>query len=290
MPPLPVLSALPTAVLPDHTQLPETDGSIVENSLEAPQGSLLTESFTPRLLQLFPDQLYFVGRDVGIYWRFTQPVLAGCKSPDWYLVPGVPPMLDGVFRRSYVLWQETLRPLLVIEYVSGDGSEERDTTPYKGKFWVYERAIGASYYAIYEVEKASVEVYKLEDGRYHLLSPNANGRYAIPPLGVELGIWQGVYLGLDVPWLRVWDATTGELLPNAEERTQAERQRAEEERQRAEDASERAENAEALVDDFRNLAKEESERAEAERRRAEHLAERLRALGLDPDAPGQGPA
>ena len=81
----------------------------------------------------------------------------GSEAPDWFLVLDVPPLLDGRFRRSYVLWQESVHPLLVIEYVSGDGSEERDTTPYKGKFWVYEQAIAAPYYAIFEPTKATVD-------------------------------------------------------------------------------------------------------------------------------------
>ena len=29
-------------------------------------------------------------------------------------------------------------PTVVLEFVSSDGSEERDITPFKGKFWVYE--------------------------------------------------------------------------------------------------------------------------------------------------------
>jgi len=98
----------------------------------------------------------------------------------------VPPMIDGRFRRSYVLWQEAVRPLVIIEYASGDGSEERDTAPHRGKFWVYEKAICAGYYAIYEVEKAAVELFKLNGGCYVRVEPNAAGRLPIEPLGVEL--------------------------------------------------------------------------------------------------------
>ena len=41
----------------------------------------------------------------------------------------VPRLLDGQMRRSYVLWIEGATPLVVLEYVSGDGIEERDRTP-----------------------------------------------------------------------------------------------------------------------------------------------------------------
>src|SRR5437588_456354 len=130
--PLPAVST----PLPDHKQLPETDGSIVENFQELPQNMLLTDSLSPVLARVYPDGQYAIGHDSGIYWRLTTPPLEGCKAPDWFLVPDVPPLLDGEVRRSYVMWQEIETPLLLIEFVSGDGSEERDRTPFTGKFWV----------------------------------------------------------------------------------------------------------------------------------------------------------
>ncbi|MGH7173930.1 MAG: Uma2 family endonuclease, partial [Gemmataceae bacterium] len=113
-----------------HKELPETDGSIVENFLEHPQGILLTEAILPLLQQRHPDAAFCVGQDSGIYWRKTDPPLRGCKAPDWFYVPNVAPTPPGDYRRSYVLWEELVPPLIVIEFVSGDGSEERDQTPY----------------------------------------------------------------------------------------------------------------------------------------------------------------
>jgi Uma2 family endonuclease len=219
--------------VPDHTQLPETDGAIVTNFQEHPQGMLLTDTIQPVLRRLHPDGQFIIGQDCGIYFRPTDPPLEGCKAPDWFYVPGVPPLLNGQIRRSYVLWQELEAPLIVIEFASGDGAEERDRTPFTGKFWVYERAVRAPYYAIYQVDPGRVEVYELVHGAYQRVPPNERGHHPIVPLGVELGIWQGRYLGLELPWLRWWDAQ-GNLLPTSEER-------------------------------------------------AERLAERLRALGVDPD-------
>ncbi len=290
-PPFPqTLEAVPEAP-PDHTQLPCEDGAVVENFQEQPQNTLLTGSLWPRLQQLHPDGQYCIGCDSGIYWKYTTPPLNGCKAPDWFYVPGVPPMLDGQMRRSYVLWKEGVRPLLIIEYVSGDGSEERDTTPHTGKFWVYEQGIGATYYAIFEAAKSSVELYRLVEGHYVPVPPNAAGRLPVPPLGIELGIWHGTYQRMYFPWLRVWDAQTGEMLPSTEEIAQAATQRAETEKQRAE-------TAESLVEDFRQELETECARAEAADQRAEaaegslsaaqekmrRLAEKLRALGIDPDA------
>ncbi len=173
----------------------------MENYLELPQTMLLKESVTPVLRQIHPDGQFSIGTDSGIYWRLTDPPLDGCKAPDWFYVPGVPPMLDGTYRRSYVLWKELIPPLVILEYVSGDGSEERDRTPEHGKFWVYEQAIKALYYGIYEVDPGRVELYHREGGFYRPVPANERGHYPIPEMRVELGIWVGKFYDLTFPWL-----------------------------------------------------------------------------------------
>lgn len=233
--------------LPDHTQLPCEDGTFVKNFQEHPQSILLTDSIRAVLEAKHPDGYYCIGQDSGIYWRITDPPLKGAEAPDWFYVPNVPPSLEGQPRRSYVLWQEFIPPLIIIEFVSGNGSEERDKTPWKGKFWIYETVIRPAYYAIYEVQKSSVEVYKINGGHYELMSANARGHFPIPELEVELGIWSGLYVNMELPWLRWWDSQ-GNLLLYGHEQAQQERQRAEQEHQRA-----------------------------------ERLAARLRELGVDPE-------
>ena len=227
------MTSLTVLTLPDHTQLPDSDGTFVKNLQEHPQSILITDSIKPVLEQLHPDGQYCIGQDSGIYWRLTDPPEKGAEAPDWFYVPNVPPTLDGKIRRSYVLWKEYVTPLIVIEFVSGDGAEERDKTPPSqaingkvGKFWVYEKAIRVPYYAIYEVAKAQVEVYHLVDIDYQLMTPNERGHYPIAPLGVELGIWQGVYQNADLPWLRWWDKA-GNLLLTGEERAEVEKQKRE---------------------------------------------------------------
>ncbi|MCT7989547.1 Uma2 family endonuclease [Laspinema olomoucense] len=247
--------------LPDHTQLPCEDGTFVKNFQEHPQSILLTDSIRPILDAKHPNGDYCIGQDSGIYWRITDPPQKGAEAPDWFYVPNVPPSLDGQPRRSYVLWQEIIPPQIVIEFVSGNGSEERDQTPWEGKFWVYETVIRPAYYAIYEVQKASVEVYKINGGHYELIPANERGHFPIPELGVELGIWSGLYGNLDLPWLRWWD-NQGNLLLYGHEQAEQQRQRAEQEHQRAE---------------------QQRQRAEQEHQRAERLAARLRELGIDPE-------
>ncbi|MGB7275427.1 MAG: Uma2 family endonuclease [Geitlerinemataceae cyanobacterium] len=244
----------PALSLPDHTQLPESDGTFVKNFQEHPQSLLLTSSIHPVLDTLHPDGRYSIGQDCGIYWRLTDPPERGAEAPDWFYVPNVPPLLNGERRRSYVLWKEIIAPLIAIEFVSGNGTEERDaTSPFAGdeskagKFWVYEQAIRIPFYAIYEVEKASVEVYELIAHEYRKCQPNDRNHYPIAPLGVELGIWRGEYMHQTLPWLRWWDSQ-GNLLLTGDER-----------------------------------AEQQQQRAEREQQRAERLAAKLRELGVDPD-------
>jgi Uma2 family endonuclease len=211
------LRPYPETSLPDHTQLPESDGTFVKNWQEHPQSILLTDSIKPVLQKLYPDSQYFIGQDLGIYWRITEPPEKGAEAPDWFYVPSVPPTLNGKTRRSYVLWQEFIAPSIVLEFVSGNGAEERDKTPWKGKFWIYEQVIRTPFYGIYEVNKASIEVYELIGGQYQLLAANERGHYPITSMGVELGLWQSEYLAMDLPWLRWWDLQ-GNLLLTGEER------------------------------------------------------------------------
>ena len=223
----------PQKTLPDHTQLPESDGTFVKNFQEHPQSVLLTESIWSRLQEIHRDGQFCLGQDSGIYWQITEPPEKGAEAPDWFYVPDVPPTLDGKIRRSYVMWQELVAPLIVLEFVSGNGAEERDKTPYRGKFWVYEKAIRVPFYGIYEVNKASIELYHLVEGKYEKMPENERGHYPIKPLGVELGIWQGTYKNVELPWLRWW-TIEGELLLTGEERAEQEKQRAEREQKRAE--------------------------------------------------------
>ncbi|NJK66596.1 MAG: Uma2 family endonuclease [Microcoleus sp. SU_5_3] len=242
---------LPPA-FPDHTQLPESDGTFVKNFQEHPQSLILTDSIGPILQQRHPDGQYAIGQDSGIYWRETEPPEKGAEAPDWFYVPNVPPNLDGQIRRSYVLWREHIAPLIALEFASGNGDEERDRTPLSrtdegvvtkpGKFWVYERVMRIPYYGIYEINSGRLEVYRLIDGYYRLLELNERGHFAIVPLGVELGLWQGSYQNQTMLWLRWWDEE-GNLLLIGDERAELERLRGEQQRERA-DSAEQARQAE----------------------------------------------
>jgi Uma2 family endonuclease len=238
--------------MPTHLDLPDSDGMPVENALQQPQTALLNDAMRPWLeAHVHPDRQYFIGTDVGIYWQWTKDnPLRGCKSPDWYYVPGVPALRDGRPRLSYVLWQEQVAPLILIEYVSGDGADEHDTTPGTGKFWVYEQRIQAEYYIIFDEHRdEKIHAFRRIGGRYQPMKPNDRGHYPIPPMLAELGLWQATFQTYPATWLR-WFDLQGNMLPTGDER-----------------------------------AEQEKQRADKEKQRAEQLAARLRELGIDPDAP-----
>lgn len=246
---------------PDHTQLPESDGTFVKNFQQHPQSLILTDSIGSVLQQRHPDGQYCIGQDCGIYWQETDPPEKGAEAPDWFYVPNVPPKLNDKIRRSYVIWREHIAPMIALEFASGNGEEERDQTPYTGKYWVYEQVMRIPFYGIYEVNNAKLEVYHFVDGFYQPLRANERGHYPIAPLGVELGLWQGSYQNQEFLWLRWWDLQ-GNLLLIGEQRAEQERLKAERAEQRAEQERLRAENAEA---------------------RAARLAERLKAMGVEPN-------
>ncbi len=255
---------------PDHTQLPESDGSFVKNFQEHPQSLLLTDSIGPVLERLHPNGDYAIGQDCGIYWREVDPPEKGAEAPDWFYVPDVPPNLDGQIRRSYVLWREYIAPTIAVEFASGDGSEERDQTPLlattdrstrPGKFWVYERIIHIPYYGIFLISQGELEMYELVGASYQRMLPNVRGHYPIEPMGIEIGVWQGSYQNQTQSWLRWWDLEGNLLLTGTERATLAEL--------RAESAELRAKSAEL--------------RAESAEQKAARLAEQLRSMGIDPN-------
>ncbi len=274
---------------PDHTQLPEEDGTFVKNFQEHPQAIFLTDSLSPVLPQLHPDGQYAIGQDCGIYWRETNPPERGAEAPDWFYVPNVPPLVNGEIRRSYVLWREFMAPFIILEFASGNGDEERDKTPLSisqegevtkpGKFWVYERIMRTPYYGIYEIKSGKLEVYRLLNGLYQQLKPNERGHYPIEPLGIEVGLWRGSYQNQEQLWLRWWD-NQGNLLLIGSERAELESAKAEQEKQRAEQERQRAEQEKQRAD-MAQQALQETELARlAEAKARRDAIPRLLAMGL----------
>jgi Uma2 family endonuclease len=215
---------------------------------------------------------WFTGADLNLYYDVHHPLWH--KRPDWFLALNVPRLYEGrELRRSYVVWQEGQSPTIVVEFLSPrteredlgrfyrdsdqvvtipaeNGSVADATTP--SKFEVYERYLRVPHYLVYSRYTQRLRYFKLIGTRYQEQPLRAeNPRVWLDDLGIGLGLWSGEFEGVPATWLRWCDAAGIWLLTDTE---QAEQQR-------------------------------ETERAAREQaqQRAARLAERLRALGIDPD-------
>ncbi|GAB4149958.1 MAG: Uma2 family endonuclease [Cyanobacteria bacterium J069] len=231
-------------------------------------------SATLRLTHHARDQA-FNGTDLNLYYDVQHPLWH--KRPDWFLVLGVPRLYGGVdLRSSYVLWQEGVNPLVVVELLS-PGTEAEDLGPYAEsdsaapapaadmpprKWEVYERILQVPYYIVFSRYTNQLRVFQ-HDGDRYIEQPvgETNPRAWIPELELGLGIWQGTYDGLSRNWLR-WCDAAGTWIPTP---------------------AERAEQLQARTEQLENRAEQLENRAEQLENRAERLAERLRLLGVDPD-------
>ena len=195
-------------------------------------------------------------------------------------------------RGSYMQWDEAgVAPQAVFEVLS-PGNRPGEMA-LKRAF--YER-FGVQEYVVYDPEDGTLEV-RVRDGDRLVEIPEPSG-WTSPWLGVRLEL-DGVDLVLTGPDGRPFQSY-GDLFEDRErERTLAEQERlrAEQEHRRADRERAEAEQERLRADRERAEAEQERLRAEQEHRRAEQanaraehadaraerLAERLRALGIDPE-------
>ncbi len=235
-------------LLPDDFKLIDDP---VDNIQQPPLAAALTVALGAAQ-HIRPEML--IGSNFGLVAGVDSETVV--KAPDWFYVPRVHPVPEGIVRRSYTPQMECDPVAVVMEFLSADDNGElsiRAMPPY-GKLYFYEQILQVPVYVIYEPMRGRLEVPSLQGGGYVLQTPDAARRFWIEPLGLFLGIWRGERLAQTLNWLRWWDADDNLLLWSAEQ-AETERQRAESERQRA----------------------------KAGRQRAERLAELLRAQGIDPD-------
>jgi Uma2 family endonuclease len=165
-------------------------------------------------------------------------------APDGMLSLGVADTPSENLRSSFVLWQEKVIPQFVVEIVSKSAGGEKTT-----KFELYQ-SVGIMYYLVYSPllkRKAKFQLYKLIEGKYVLQSAGQQP-YWMSEIGLAIGAEQRVYGGTEREWL-YWYDENDVRYPTPMER--------------AEMAASRAEAAEERVND---------------------LLEKMRKLGIDPDA------
>ncbi len=218
---------------------------------------------------------YFCGGNMFIYFTEEQAyaVLQNrptYKGPDLFVVKGVKGRKK---RKGWVVWLEGGRyPDLIFELVS-PSTRRKDKVE---NLELYAKVFRTPEYFWYDPDKDELRGYRLQGDVYEPIEPNEQGWLWSEQLGAYVGVWDGLYLNRPYRWVRLY-REDGMLIPTVWEEAEQERQRAEQERQRAEEAT-------RLIEQERQRAEEAIRRAEQERFRAEQLANRLRELGIDPDA------
>jgi len=178
--------------------------------------------------------------------------------PDWFVVLGAPPSEE--LRRSYVIWQERVRPFLAVELIS-PGSEKDDLgmrTPRADgiptKWDVYEKILQVPYYIVYDRFEDHLIPHIHSEKGYQPLTME-KGLVSIPDLSLKLGRWHGRFNGEEATWLRWFDAE-GFMIPTPDEEKDFERAEKERERAAKEKALDEKVHAEAELTRMRNLLRD----------------------------------
>jgi Uma2 family endonuclease len=197
-----------------------------------PEDSGLPDEFhglQPQLLSLtlhlsqYSRQEIFTAFDLNLYYDSNQP--GWYKRPDWFLVVGVPRLYEGKTSRfSYVVWDEQVAPIVIVEFLS-PGTEAEDLGRFTSKpipstsgkppskFEVYEQILQVPHYIVYNEQTEHLRYFWWVNGVYQeqTIAPT-NPRLWIPELALGLGLWLGEYRDLPQTWLR-WCDADGTFIP-----------------------------------------------------------------------------
>jgi len=254
--------------LPTAEELPDSDETPVDNELQNDIPNMLLNL----LRSIWSDREdWFFGVDMCYYYEanIQEPKKSKSIVPDGFLAIGVPRLKDEGGRLSYVLWQEQVKPIMVLEVISKEYNGEYDE-----KLRQYQK-LGILYYVVYNSlsgrrgrykRNESLEVYKLIDDKYELLPSVAllseSGKVVLmPEIGLGIGCERRICGNWEREWL-YWYDLDNVRYPTAEESVEQERTIARQER---------------MIANQERLAKQQAEQ------KAQRLAEMLKAMGVDVD-------
>ena len=190
---------------------------------------------------------FFIGVNLSIYFSRAQLKTHDFRGPDVFIVLNT----QRRPRTSWVVWEEDGKyPDVIIELLS-DSTAEIDR---KIKKEIYQERFRTSEYFWFSVDTLEFAGWHLHNEGYVGIEPNERG-----------WLWSdrlGLYLGVANDRLRYFTAD-GTLVPTPEEGE---------------------EQAVYFANQEKHRADQEKHRADQEKQRADSLAEKLRALGIDPDS------
>jgi len=211
------------------------------------QAELLRLTFVPGN---YDRDRVFSAMDMNVY--YDENNTRRYKRPDWFGVVGVPRLYEErELRLSYVIWQEKVKPAIVVELLSPStqaqdlGQVESDPNGHPTKWEVYEQILKVPYYVVYNRQDSQFRAFHLEGDRYRELKIG-DRRLWIEELGLGLGLWKGNHEGVDRFWLRFYDRALN-WIPTPTEQMERAQQEKERERQEKERAQQRLKDLEAFL-------------------------------------------
>jgi len=270
---------------PDVSSIVTEDDTPVDNIYSEKQQRLLNDPLYTSWGGPPPEEdglprTFVAMANVGVFGTATEPPV----------VPDVLVSLDVAFgadvlakeHRTYFVWIFGKSPDLVIEVVSNREGEEL------GKKKLKYRRLHVPSYVVWDpaghLGDTAFQAFELRGSLYVKKRDTF-----FDALGLGLVPWDGVFEGCTSRWLR-WVDAEGKLLPTGAERAQQADARAQQADARAQQADaraqqerERAQQADARAQQERERAQQERERAQHAEERATRLADKLRALGIDPE-------
>ncbi len=263
--PGPVGGVLPSGAIliePDYPvppqDLDETDGVPLESDWHRLAIALLVEAIRWHWRR---RNDYYAAGNMFLYFSAVQARNKDYRGPDFFLVKGVSPKPK---RKYWATWNEGGKyPNFIMELLS-ETTEREDLGTKKV---IYEQTFHTPEYCCYDPETNKLFGWRLTNGKYEPIAANDKGWLWLNEAQLWLGMWHGVYHGLEADWPRFFDPQGNLILTRGEEeelRAEAEKQRADAEKRRADAEGDRAEA--------------ETRMAMAEKQRADALAEEVRRL------------
>lgn len=252
----------PAESLPTMYDLPSEDPEEpgLPDEFHYYQPQLLRETF---LSPVYSQQNVFIGADINLYYDAEHT--HWYKRPDWFVVLGASRLYEErELRLSYVVWQETIAPYMVVELLSPGTEKEdlgqslRSIDQPPSKWQVYEQILKIPYYTVFSRSSGELRVFGRISGSYQELALPEQ-RLWLPEAKLGLGLWQGEFQGIRGPWLRWYDEQDQWILSQQE----------------------RLHSQQEQLHSQQEQLQQVQQQAEQERLRAEKLAAKLKELGID---------
>ena len=226
------LNALRTSYAPTETAdlYPESDGKPMAETDHHIEAILRMRLIFRSYYADTPDA--YVSGNLMMYYEDTRPPKA--VSPDLLISFGV----GKKPRRTHKIWEEGKPPDFVVEF-SSKGTVQNDLN---NKMELYAR-LGISEYFLCDVDRrylpAPLMGFRLIDGEYVEIAPNANGGISSETLGLDFHLLAdgfGIYDPVTQKWLQTPEEAANSRAQRDRERAQRDRERAQRDRERAQRA------------------------------------------------------